>query len=488
MRGGGMPAVLPTAAVLWVVGLSPAFAAVTVSKRGRQLLTSALDQYVSSSEMPLTPWQHLTTRISILVAFATVGAVLAFCLRQPSRPRSRLGVFLVAAGIGMYAAPILSGLIGPHGGAGDWRLWFAPLALVTLYLAPPVRPAELLRHVRGILRVYTWGSLIALLAAPDWALSPSPIVNFRLPGFGSSRLFGLTDHPVLLGVVAMTALAVETAPFQRPRLWPLHAGAAAAVVLMAQSRTAWITALVSLPFLYRRDVQRTVHPVIARALGSGLAVSVIALVPTTAAAVGRVMADPEVDSLHGRTEVWQISMHVFESDMVLGYGPRLFLDRSSPVHLAYPHAHSQLFQTLATSGLIGAAALALFTAALIVAAARSGGASNGLSWALVATPLVTCFTEPPFRGLEISNPYVLVVLLDFAVLLAFADSSERPACSRNSSPTPHVRGLSRTAPASAAGPNCAAASPTWRPCESSTWAVRPPRGGWRRPVRPTSPQ
>jgi hypothetical protein len=153
-------------------------------------------------------------------------------------------------------------------------------------------------------------------------------------------------------------------------------------------------------------------------------------------------------------------MHVFESDIVLGYGPTLFLDRFSPIHQAYPHAHSQLFQTLATSGLVGAAALALFATGLIVAAARSGAASNGLSWALVATPLVTCLTEPPFRGLEISNPYVLVVLLDFAVLLAFADSSERPACSRNSSPIPHVRGLSHTAPAPAAGPNCAAASPT----------------------------
>jgi O-antigen ligase len=274
------------------------------------------------------------------------------------------------------------------------------------------------------------------------------------------RLFGLTDHPVLLGVVAMTALAVESAPFGRPRLWPLHAGAAAAVVLMAQSRTAWITALVSLPFLYQRDVKRKIHPVLTRALASGLAVGVTALVPPAVAAVGRVMADPEVDSLHGRTEVWDIAMHVFEADVVLGYGPTLFLDRLSPVHLAYPHAHSQLFQTLATSGLVGAAALALFGTALVVAAARGGAASNGLSWALVIISLVTCLTEPPFRGLETSNPYVLVVLLDFAVLLAFADPSKRPACSPNSSPTPHVPGLSRTAPASAAGPNYSAASPT----------------------------
>jgi O-antigen ligase len=460
VRRGSVPAVLPTAAVLWVVGLSPAFGALTVSRRGNELLATTLDQYPSASAAPLAPWQVLATRISILVAFTTVGAALAHCLARRSRRASRLGAFLLAAGIAMYAAPIISGLVGPHGGAWDWRLWFAPLALLTLYLAPPVPPACLLRHVRGILRVYTWGSLTALLVAPGWALSPSPIVNFRLPGFGSLRLFGLTDHPVLLGVVAMTALVVELAPLDRPRLWPLHAAAAAAVILTAQSRTAWITALVSLPFLYRRDVPHRVPPWITRALGSGLAVNAAFLVPATAAVVGRVMADPEVDSLHGRTEVWDISMHVFESDMVLGYGPRLFLDRASPVHLVYPHAHSQLFQTLATSGLVGAAALALFITALIVAAARSGAASNGLSWALVATPLVTCLTEPPFRGLEISNPYVLVVLLDFAILLAFADSPERPACSSNSSPIPHIRGRSPMAPASAAGTNCAAASRT----------------------------
>jgi O-antigen ligase len=455
-----MPAALPTTAVLWVVGLSPAFAALTVSKRGQQVLTPTLDQYVTTSEAPLTAWQHLATRVSIFVAFATVGAVLIYCLTRSRRPASRLGAFLAVSGIAMYAAPILSGLVGPHGGAWDWRLWFAPLAILTLYLAPPVPAAELMRHVRGLLRVYTWGSLAALLVAPDWALSPSPIVNFRLPGFGNLRLFGLTDHPVLLGVVAMTALAVELAPFDRPRLWPLHAGAAAAVVLMAQSRTAWITALVSLPFLYRRDIQRRIHPVLSRVLATGLAIGATALVPPAVAAVGRVMADPEVDSLHGRTQVWDIAMHVFKADIVLGYGPTLFLDRFSPVHRAYPHAHSQFFQTLATSGLVGAATLALFSAALIVLAARGGAASNGLTWALVTIPLVTCLTEPPFRGLEISNPYVLVVLLDFAVLLAFADSSERPACSRNSSPIPHVPDLSRTAPGSAAGPNFSAASPT----------------------------
>jgi O-antigen ligase len=115
--------------------------------------------------------------------------------------------------------------------------------------------------------------------------------------------------------------------------------------------------------------------------------------------------------------VWNLAMGAFHADPLFGYGPTLFTDPSSPVHGAYAHAHSQIYQALSTAGLVGLVGLVLFVAALLITAARTGAVTAGLSWALVAITLVTCLDEAPLRSLEFS-PFLLLVVVDLGVLLA----------------------------------------------------------------------
>ncbi|WP_431677324.1 O-antigen ligase family protein [Kitasatospora sp. KL5] len=406
----------------WAVALGPAFFAVVLSPRSSTDSGAPPGWDLPSVQEGQAAWQLQLGMVYVLGTMALLAGVLLCALAGPRRPGGPVGPALVAAAVGMYAGPVLSALFGGHGGADDWRLYLAPLAVAALYAAPPIRPAAMLRRLRAMLRVYTWGSLGALAVAPDWALAASPIVNFRLPGLGSSRLVGVTTHPILLGVIASVALAVELAPLYRGRLWPLHGAAAAAVLVLAQSRTAWLAAPLGLLFLYRRGVQDRVHPLLRRGLVLGIAACGAVLVPALVKGAGQVLSDREVSTLHGRTAVWDMAMSAFRSDVLLGYGPTLFTDRSSPVQGVYSHAHSQLHQTLATSGLVGAVGLLLFAVALVAAAARTARAGAGLPWALLAITVATCVTEAPLRGVDFS-PFLLLVLVLVAVLLACSPGS-----------------------------------------------------------------
>lgn len=405
-------------AAMWAIGLSPAVFSVFVSHRVQDTEGVPVDLESATPQPTLVPWRvdavlvYAAVTIGLLVATLVLGTAVAVRVR-----RRGAGGPLFAAAAGVYLGPLVSAVAGGHGGVSSVWLWLGPLCVAALYAAPDISFESLLRRLRVILRVYTWGSLCSLVIAPSWALTPNDIVNFRLPLVGSARLVGLTDHPVPLGVTAAVVLALELAPLYRSRLWALHAGVAVAVLLMAQARTGWMAAIVGLPLLYRRSPARRVHPLLTRGLLVGIAACAAALVPTWATRFGKVLSDPEIDSLHGRTTVWNLAMGAFHADPLFGYGPTLFTDPSSPVHGAYAHAHSQIYQALSTAGLVGLVGLVLFVAALLITAARTGAVTAGLSWALVAITLVTCLDEAPLRSLEFS-PFLLLVVVDLGVLLA----------------------------------------------------------------------
>lgn len=417
-RGTGSTAERAALAALWAIGLSPAVFSVLVWDRLPEVEGVPVDPGSAVTQSAPVAWR---VDLALVYAALTIGLLLATVftgLAAADRaPRHRVGGALFAGAAAVYFGPLLSAVVGGHGGVKSVWLWLGPLCVAAVYVAPGISFESLLRRLRPIMRVYTWGSLCSLVIAPRWALTPNDIVNFRLPVVGAARLVGLTDHPVPLGVTAAAVLVLELAPLYRSRLWLLHAGAAVTVLLMAQARTGWIAALVGVPLLYRRDPARRVNPLLTRGLVVGMVLCAAALVPALATKFGVVMADREVDTLHGRTTVWGLAMDAFHADPLFGYGPTLFTDPSSPVHGAYQHAHSQVYQTLSTAGLVGMVGLVLFVAALLITAARTGAASAGLSWALVAITLVTCLAEAPFRSLEFS-PFLLLVVVDLVVLLS----------------------------------------------------------------------
>ncbi|MER5887162.1 O-antigen ligase family protein [Streptomyces sp. NPDC001941] len=405
-------AVQLSTALLWLTGLSPAFFAVVVWAR-----TAPHDAHAvwgqPRTEVALTTWRLYAGSgyAALVVGLALVVVALALAAGRPDRPR--YGGGLLAAALLMYACPVAAGLLGGHGGAFGWRLWVPPLLVLALWLAPPPSPVRLLR---GVLRVYVWGSLAVFAVFPSWAVTPSFNDNFQLdwltPG---GRLAGLTNHPIGLGVLAALAVTVEFAPAYRTRRWQLHCAAAALVLVMSQSRTAWLAAALGLPLLYRREAVRRVHPVLVRSLAAGTALCAALLVPGVLERAGTLWDSDEITTLHGRTVPWQVALTAFRDNVWVGYGPELFFDRASPNRGAFDHAHNQLFQTLGTSGLLGAAGLALFAAAVVLFAARGARVTSGLTWCVALTTVVLCVPEAPLRGSGFS-PYQLLAVTLFVVL------------------------------------------------------------------------
>lgn len=433
---------LHTAAV-WTLGLSPAFFAVAVWERVPPEAATAWGETRTQPE--LAPDRMYAAVACAALAMGLLAALAAVSLTRGVRGREP-GDVLLGAALVMLAGPPLAGLLGDHGGFGDWRLWLPVLLVVALRVAPSVPQAELLPRLRRLLRCYTWGSLAALLVAPGWATIAHDTQFLRLDWLlASGRLAGLTNHPILLGMLAAAALVLELAPVLRRPGWAWHAAAAGAVLILAQSRTAWAMALVALPLLYRRERSGPrVHPLLKRLLMLGGAGSLALLVsPGLVTWLSALVNSQEISSVHGRTLPWQVAWTAFDSSMLFGYGPSLFLDPASPNRGAYDHAHNQLLQTLGTSGLVGAAGLAVFLIALVAVAWRGARTTGGLTLALTALVLVACLTDGALRGSGFSPQFVSML-----VLLAVLHSAVRDAA-----PAP----LPRPAPPREATPAAAAA-------------------------------
>ncbi|MFJ2739471.1 O-antigen ligase family protein [Streptomyces sp. NPDC087440] len=421
------------AALLFVaIALSPAFFAVVVWDRSGDGTLPATAWGQARAEMSTALWR---LHAGQLYGSAVVLLASAVVLVALTGNRGRRGdTPLIAAFLALYAAPVVSGVLGEHGGADNWRLWLPPLVLLAFYLAPSTGLTVLLGRARLVLRCYTWGSLAALLAVPDWAITASRNANFSLEEFTpGGRLSGLATHPVMLGVMVAMALVLECVPLVRTRWWALHGTVAAVTLLLAQSRTAWIMTLVGLLFLYRREVAHRVHPVFVRLMAAGTAACGLLLVPGVPEQLVRLSQDQEMTTLHGRNLTWQAVFEAFHTNVWLGYGPALFDDPLSPVHLAYDHAHNQLLHTLGIAGLLGAVVLAVLLAVVVVTAVRVAPAGAGLSLCLAGLLLVACVPDVPLRGAGFS-PYLLLNVLVFTVLresgagnAAGAGSREEPA-------------------------------------------------------------
>lgn len=409
---------------LWIVGIAPAGLGVLVLSGvyeppkvwavRREWGSPAAAESVGASDSP--PSMCAMLLIPLLVAIVILGC--AFARRARTAPASCLPLALALGLTVMYAARLLSAVTGPTGGAERWELWLPLLLAVALCVAPRPTSGEVLPHLRGVLRAYTWGALIALaFFGTVETFGYADAAELRL-GFLPGRFMGIGVHPNSLGPLAAFALAAECVPLHRARLWPLHAAAAATVLVMTQSRTSWMACALGLLLLHRPGATRPMlHRLLARTLLLGSAGSLLLLVPGPVAALGQAAGSRDFGSLHGRTLPWRAALEAFEAHPLLGYGPRLFTDPLSPIGGAFGHAHNQLLQVLATSGLVGAAGLLLFVAAAVRLTVRSFTATAGLPAALLTMTAVVGVTEIPLSGTGLSAPTVVLAVLVSSLLM-----------------------------------------------------------------------
>jgi O-antigen ligase len=125
----------------------------------------------------------------------------------------------------------------------------------------------------------------------------------------------------------------------------------------------------------------------------------------------------DLESLTGRDRIWSIAMEEWARHPVFGYGSDLF-DQSYRAAIQMPWAingHNQVIDTLARSGLVGAAGLALYATLLFVFSVKFARASRGLSIAIFLTIAMRCVTEVPLGlfgyGAEALGHFLLLAIV-----------------------------------------------------------------------------
>lgn len=434
--------------LLWGLGLVPILGAITSPRFFDQDYVSLLSAALSQSS-GVARWVRVGIT-GVTLGVAAPGVLVGLTTPGPSTGR-RTGTGLWLAGLALAVGPILSSVFGLQP-AFSLSLLGLPAVMTAIYLLPPVDVVWFSSQVKTILLVYVYGSLVAATVVPEWALE-YPYFQGVVPGF-NLRLHGLGTHANNLAPFAVNYLILSWVPGARFRGEWLHRLAAFAVLVLSQSKTAWVLFILAC-------LIRVVYVAIQSKRGlhryTGITFLLCWFVATAAylasgpgwtEQIALVLAQrkDEFVTLTGRTLVWYYTTELWRRNPWFGYGPRLWdiemrLSYLPMLGWASPHAHNQFYQTLGESGIVGIIGLAVYTLVITLTALhmfkrnvlQQGGADNNskndgfvvtASTMLIAL-LLRYLTEPPLRSI-LSDGNLFVHVITFAgIMLAIRQSGSR---------------------------------------------------------------
>lgn len=429
--------------VFWVIAFAGIARIMGSAREYSEAYTVTLSGYAG-----VMPWVIWVLRFSSLVLVGV--AAMAILMFWGKRHQLRGGTLLVVGLVSVYLASFVSSVLGTKPMFIHQTL-YTLLVMLAIALAPPIEPERVAVYAKRILAILLYGSLI--LASVDPAHYVQTGYSGIIPGF-DFRLHGLAPHANGLGPLALLYLVLAYwVPGKRP--WHLLGNLAAlAVLILAQSKTAWISGififLVLLVFRLGKQANqelRSAQVGWVTALGSGLFMVMLAsslaffVTANPLDTLSRLLtADSELTTLTGRTGIWEITLETWRRSPWFGYGPGLWDVEFRITHgtLAAWHAHNQFIQALGERGIFGLAAMLLYIGAMLGYGIRFAAETRGISLALVLLMLIRAITEIPFKISVLLDVSFLVHLVVFTVLIMLARRAAVPAPAR--SPTQQAVG------------------------------------------------
>lgn len=301
-------------------------------------------------------------------------------------------------------------------------------------LATPREQTLAVRATRNALLLLMLGGVLMA------AIKPTLVMDMKygqglIPGL--PRFAGLAAHPVSMGLLTQIGLLCLLAqPMERRWLnraaWVLGL----AVLVMAQSKTAWLAFVLStgamLAWRHGPQIQRRLGDPLRPDTGiavvllamAGVSVFVLlAMFGNVGDRLDRFFNTPEgaqLASLTGRDRIWAIAWDEWARHPLFGYGPQLWGEayRQSIGMGNATHAHNQFMDTLSRAGLVGAVSLCLYALLLAVLSLRYARVTRGLSVALFAALLLRAMSEVPLLlfgyGPELITHVLLLMTLSAA--------------------------------------------------------------------------
>lgn len=408
--------------ILLAMALSAVFA-------GRDLSYADTDMtLLVASETTTVTW--ILRAITLLVL--GVCAARIFSSLQAMEGPGRQGYALFLAFLFFYVTNIvLNNVLGakPY---FDQKVIYPLLVFLTLFLSRGDEKQVALQTAKWGMFFFVLLSLGAAAVAPGMALQPA-----YYDGIVSQldfRLWGLGSHPNSMAPLALSFLLLSIyLPFRSRWLHYLALGSALLVILLSQSKTTWVTTLITLAviywarFRYANTDPRTPHsphslrrlstPIFIALIGIAL---VIAYLVVTQRIESASMAQREaISTLSGRAEIWQVAIKTWQANPLFGYGSSAWDDEfRTRIGMGFAYtAHNQFLQTLSEAGLVGLSGLVIYLVVLLRLAVLATPETRGFSLALFIVLLGRCYTEAPFTMTNMFTGEVLMHMLLFRLLL-----------------------------------------------------------------------
>lgn len=414
----------------WVMPAMIAMVALTALLSGRDLSQTFLELAHDAEPVrgPIAAWAQRL--VSVLLVAAAAERMITHVAQRRHLPSPTLALVFVLYWVATVALPAL---FGAHPQISHEYLYTLVLGLASVLVTSSERDG-LLDAARGALFLFIAAGLLLVPVMPSMVmdLTYNQGLIAGLPRFG-----GLAPHAVAMGMFAQVALLLLWArPFRRRWLTALAWIIGGTALFLAQSKTAWIGFILCAicmfavrngAGLWRRisDPRNGVLGVFVCVLAATLLLAVLGwvLVGDLDARVSD-FADTaqgaQLISMTGRDQIWAIATEEWRSSPVFGYGPGLW-DADFRNSIGMPNAtsaHNQFMDTLARCGTVGAAALVVYAAVLLVMSLRYAKASGGLSLALFVALALLSISEVPLLlfgyGTELFAHLLLLVTLSAA--------------------------------------------------------------------------
>ncbi len=312
---------------------------------------------------------------------------------------------------------------------------YLPVAFAAVYVWRNEPVGNFVRLARWMLIAFMLASLLLAVAKPSLAVQPA--YKGWVPGL-SVRLWGLGSNPNSIGPLALLLLLLEW--MQPSRRWPVRvvvAGLALAVLVMAQSKTAWAAglamAVVVAWYRLRKAPTGGARVGFVLALIAGL---LLLCVPLMTMDLGRLWdklaatsVGTDVATLSGRAQIWAAALGAWQTSPVFGYGPAAWGPEHRAV-LGMPFAfsaHNQFLQSMSSAGTLGLVSLLAYLGLLGLWCLRAATATRGASMALYVLVLLRCITEAPLAPSTLFNGDAITHLILFRLALIGVPKRARAA-------------------------------------------------------------
>ena len=368
--------------------------------------------------------------MTMLVLGICLARFISASQNHEVRPREGRGLFI--AFILFYLTNFaLNNLFGTRP-AFDQKLIYPLLVVIAAYLSRARDTRFTIDATKVGLLIFCAASCAAIVLLPRAAVQQGYASS--IPGIGF-RLWGLGSNPNSTGPLALILLLLLVwKPFRNRLLQLLGFACGAAVLVLSQSKTAWLAAIIAFPTLWwgkmlyasavrgmSRNSAYTVksfsRPILVCLLGLTAIAAVIYMQLHDTLTV--VSHDEQVTSLTGRTDIWAVALDTWKKSPVFGYGSAMWDDefrRVIGMDFAY-NAHNQFLQSLSVAGALGLAGLLIYTLVLFRYALAANTATRGLSLALFWVIFVRFFTEAPFNMAGLFSGEFVTHMLLFTLIL-----------------------------------------------------------------------